>query len=844
MAENDTPNTSFLNGRSAHSDGSIRARWRAARERMKDPGTRPVTLFLATLAVLLLAGLGYWISFAASIPSVADLRDIRAVEATIVFTSDGELLTRYHDKNRTWVSLDSISTHAVTALIATEDHRFYDHWGIDIRRTFSSLWKTAQGDTQGGSTITMQLARNAFDEIGTDPAVIRKMKEYITALQIETLYSKNEILEMYLNSVPFMYGTFGIEAAARTYFQKAAEDLDLMESATLIGMLKGTVMYNPVRNPEASHERRNVVFDQMVRRGFLEAAEADEMRDEPTELDFRRMTHEENLAPYFAEYLRSWLDDWADRRGYNLYLDGLRVHTTIDSGLQQEAEEAVQSMGRDLQAVADVEWSSRNSRYFSSQARSYRSFVENVDPFAYFWQSNQDLLDRLIRRSPRFERMTAGDIPPDSAYARIAADPAIVDSIKSTFTRLEAGLVAIDPRTGHVKAWVGGRDYTRVKYDHVGMSKRQPGSTFKPFVYAAALDYGFSPNDMLEDEVVEYVDPQTGRSWAPRNVGMASGEPIALRDALAYSKNTVTAQLMAQLGADRVADYAHRMGIESELIRYPSLGLGTSEVTLLELVSAYGTIASGGTRREPVFVTRIEDRHGRTLATFAAESQGGLSPHTAYTLLDMMRGVVDYGTGQRIRSVFGANGDVAAKTGTSQNGADGWFVLMHPQLVTGAWVGFTSPSVTFRSNYWGQGAHNALYVVGDFFRGASLPRDASFSAPPGYREPTASRFTYADMDYDSLGSLLDLDSLAWGDYDTLSWRDVDDLVLDDEDEDRDEMDIEFDEDGLTSDTSAAAGGPETVPEDELTEADQLTRQEREQSNVGRLLDEIREDEND
>lgn len=829
-ADTDTPNHTFSESSSNSSGPFLKRSWRDVRTRLDDDSTRTGTTFVLAMGVLVLIGFAFWLKFAYELPSVADLRDIRAAEATIVYTSDGEELTRYHDKNRTWVPLDSISTSAVEALIAVEDHRFFNHWGIDIRRTISSLWKTAKGDPQGGSTITMQLARNAFDEIATDPALIRKLKEYVTSVQIETLYSKDEILEMYLNSVPFMYGTFGIEAAAKTYFQKRAIDLDLLESATLIGMLKGTVMYNPVRNPDASHDRRNVVLEQMVRRGYLSSAEASELRDVPTELNFMRMTHEENLAPYFAEHIRIWLDDWADRRGYNLYLDGLRVYSTIDSQLQAAAEEAVQGVGRDLQAVADVEWSARSPGYFSASASNYRGVAENVSAFAYFWQNNQDLLARLIRDSGPYKSLVENDVEPDSAYTRVLSDAAVVDSLKRRYQRVEASLVAIDPTNGHVMAWVGGRDFSINKYDQVALSRRQPGSTFKPFVYAAALEYGFSPNDMFLDEVVEYVDPQTGRTWAPRNVGRSSGEPISLRDALAYSKNTVTAQLMQQLGADRVADYAHRMGIESELNRYPSLGLGTSEVSLLELVSAYGTIASNGTSREPVLVTRIEDRNGRTLATFAPESQGAVSPHTAYTLLDMMRGVVDYGTGVRIRSMFGASGDLAAKTGTSQDGADGWFVLIHPRLVTGAWVGFSSPQVTFRSNYWGQGAHNALYVVGEFYRDADLPRDAQFTPPPGYQPPTSRQFAFASDD--SLGGYAGLDSLDWGDYDPDEWRDIEDLNSDSLLADGD-FSFEIDEDESEEDSDEPS-------EEEFPEAEELNRQERESSNVGRLLDEIRD----
>ncbi len=702
-----------------------------ARERLRDSETRIVTAVILGAAALVSVGLLFWILLVSELPSVQELRDSRVAEASVVYAADGQELARYHDKNRTWVGLDKISPQVVYALIATEDHRFYKHWGIDLRRTMGSLLRTLGGDTQGGSTITMQFARNAYPSVGDDLPLTRKVKEWITAMRIEGMYTKEEILEMYLNTVPFMYNTFGIEAAAQTYFQKQAADLTLLESATMVGMLKGTVLYNPVRNPENSQERRNVVMQQMVKNGYLQEAEYERLRERETPLNFRVVTSDRNRAPYFVEYLRQWIGDWTEREGYDLYTGGLRIYTTIDSRMQEAAETAVIEVMEDLQAVADVEWSRSRSPYFSSTAGSYRSHREKITPFAYFWESKPQVLEVFIKNTDRY-KAAEDSLGEERALEQLRGDSAFLDSLKTVHQRVKAGFVAIEPQTGQVRAWVGGRDFTKDKYDHVAFAKRQPGSTFKPFVYAAAIDNGYSPEDLLRDEVIEYVDPQTHRRWRPTNVGSATGQLISLRDALAHSKNTVTAQVITKVGPDKVARYARRMGIESELVETPSLGLGTSEVSLLEMASAYGTLANQGRHAMPVFVTRIEDRNGKVLASFTTEATEVLPVHTAYTIVDMMRGVVDYGTGRRIRSF--ASGDLAGKTGTTQGGADGWFLLMHPNLVMGCWVGFDSPSVTFRSDYWGQGAHNALLVVGRFFQDAGL-QNASFTAPPGYNPP-------------------------------------------------------------------------------------------------------------
>jgi penicillin-binding protein 1A len=712
------------------------------RRRLDDRDTRPVTILLLAACVVLLLVLGGWIWALRGLPSDYELDQSRFEQASIVYTADGEELTRYQDKNRTWVPLSAISENVTQALIATEDHRFYSHWGIDIRRTIGSAFRTVGGERQGGSTITMQFARNAYPSLTEDHALARKVKEWVVALRLEGRYEKDEILEMYLNTVPFMYNAFGIEAAARTYFQKPASELEVDEAATLIGMLKGTVLYNPVRNPERSLERRNTVLSRMVREGFLTQEEFDELEDEETELNFRPLTRSDNLAPYFSEYLRLWLDEWAQDQGVNLYTDGLRIHTTIDSEIQAAAEEAVANVGDNLQAVADVEWSAARPPFVSGDASAYRNAREGIDPFGYYWEQHPQALDTYLRRTDLYRQLRRTGLDESAALDSVKADQAYVDSVRTVHQQVQASLVAIDPNTGHVKAWVGGRDFRKVQYDNVAQSRRQPGSTFKPFVFAAALQQGYRKTHMMRDEAFEFVDPQTRQRWAPRNVGDITGNIFTLDEALAYSKNTITAQLTVDVGPQRVADVAHQMGIKSDLVPYPSLGLGVSEVSLLELTSAYATIASLGTYHEPLFVTRIEDVHGRELTRFSNESRNAISAAHAYELAQMLKSGIDYGTGVRMRAMYGASGDVGGKTGTSQNSADGWFILAHPNLVVGSWVGFSAPSMTFRTSTWGQGSRSALPIVGEFYRNVrqsgneALAPSARWQRPSGYSEPS------------------------------------------------------------------------------------------------------------
>jgi penicillin-binding protein 1A len=656
-------------------------------------------------------------------PSIVDIRKAKVDQPSMLVSSDGKRLATFKPMNRRWVGLNQISPHVIDALIATEDHRFYRHFGIDWRRTASGLLRTLWGDTEGGSTLTQQLARNLYPvEIGRHRTITRKIKETITALKIEYAYTKKEILETYLNSMPFLYNAFGIEMAARTYFDKPASKLNVLESATLIAMLKGTSYYNPVLNPERAFYRRNVVLAQMVKRGVLSEAEFQRLKPRPIRLDFERQEEPVGPAPHLATQIRKWLIDWADRNDLNIYYDGLVVHTTIDSRLQALANRAVSRQLDALQAVADVEWGMSSGRVLSSSASAYIDMRRRVQPFAYFWKSKPELLDAFVRESAAYRAAIASGSTPEAALAELKRSREFMANLRAEKTRLQAGLVAIDPLSGEIKAWVGSRDFKQDQYDHVAQARRQPGSTFKVFVYGAALEAGMSPHRRFTDRPVQISLPD-GSVWRPSDSTEPSGRQMTAREGLIHSKNTITAQVMQEVGARRTADLARRMGVNrSKLEEVPALALGTSPVSPLEMVSAYGTLAAGGEYRQPIFVTRITDKNGNVLAEFDSAPKRVLSEEVVEDLTEMLRGVVDQGTGQTLRARFTVRGDIAGKTGTTQNNTDGWFILMHPQLVVGSWVGFNDPRVTIRSNHWGGGGRNAVLVVGDFFQQALASR--------------------------------------------------------------------------------------------------------------------------
>jgi penicillin-binding protein 1A len=634
----------------------------ALAERLRGAGAamrrHPIRTALGVPALVLL----YVLVLIPFTPGISDLRKAKSATPSVVLSNDGVVLAEFKRINREWVPLEKIAPSVVDALISTEDRRFYQHHGIDPKRTVAAFLNTVKGDTQGGSTLTQQLARNLYpEEIGRAANIHRKIKEAITALKIESLYSKREILETYLNTVPFLFNAFGIEMAARTYFDKSAEELNVLESATLVGMLKGPSANNPVLQPERAKQRRNLVLAQMAKDGKITQAQLATLSKRPLKLDFERQTEPPGPAAHIVVHIRKWLVEWADKHDYDVYSEGLVVHTTLDSRLQNAANQAVERQMKRLQPLAD-------------------------------------------------------------AIRRRAKDNAV----------LQAGFMAMDPRDGAVRAWVGSRDFAEEKFDHVFQARRQPGSAFKPFVYGAALAAGMAPTTTFMDEPVTIRIPGGG-VWQPSDVSPPSYAPMTLRQGLVYSKNTITAQVMEKIGPERVVQLAQAMGVrESKLEPVLSLALGTSPVTLREMVAAYGVIATGGQYVEPMVITRVEDRRGRVLVQFQArrETVNALPREHALELVNFMRGVVDEGTGAGIRSRYGITADVAGKTGTTQENTDGWFIMMHPQLVAGARVGFNDK---LTMGNWGQGARSALPIVGEVFQQAlrtgAIDAHAEFPVP-------------------------------------------------------------------------------------------------------------------
>jgi len=715
------------------------------------------TKALALLGVLGLALLlVYGVVLIPFTPSIADLQRAKIDQPSVLISADGRRLATLKPMNREWVRLNQISPHVITALIATEDHRFYNHYGVDLLRVVSGILRTFIGDPQGGSTLTQQLARNLYPEgIGRQRTVTRKLKETITAIKIELAYSKQEILETYLNTMPFLYNAFGIEMAARTYFDKPARKLDVAESATLIAMLKGTAYYNPVLNPERSLKRRNVVLGQMVKRGVLSEAEFNRQKLRPIRLDFERQPEALGPIPHLAMQIRKWLIGWADRNDKNIYTDGLIVHTTVDSRLQALANQAVNRQMETLQAVADVEWGMSSKQLLSTEVNTYVQQRRRVQPFGYFWKTQSALFDSFIRESPAYRRALEAGTKPEAAMAKLKTDKEFLGKLRAEKSRLQAGFVVIDPASGHVKAWVGSRDFRTDQFDHVVQARRQPGSTFKPFVYGAAIEQGMSPDKRFVDRAVEISLPG-GKVWRPADATAPTGRSMTAREGLIFSKNTITAQVMQEIGPRKTAQLARLMGItQSKLEEVPALALGTSPVTLLEMVSAYSTLAAGGQFRPPIFVSRITDKNGNELVSFASETQRVLSDKSAGELINILRDAIDQGTGQPVRAQFGVRADVAGKTGTTQDNTDGWFILMHARLVAGSWVGFNDSRITMRSDYWGQGAHNALLLVGDFFQHTLDSQFVAAAARFPYERPYQSVWDpVIDTAKDWLGGIL------------------------------------------------------------------------------------------
>lgn len=706
------------------------------------------TVIFVLFSLLIASGYIYFLF--QGLPSIQQLENPETAIATEVRSRDGVVLDKYYTENRTWVRYDQISPYVVDALVATEDHRFYEHWGMDMIRTLAIPYHILRGAPQGGSTLSQQLARNLYKEIGQAFSISRKFREMITAVEIERNYTKREIIEMYLNTVEYSNSAFGIEAASRTHFNKSAADLNISEAATLVGSVNAVYAYNPRLFPERSKRRRDIVLYLMNQRDFIDTPTTARLQAAPIELDYQPPSKSGRVSRYFGEYVRQKVSGWAEENGYDLYTDGLVIYTTIDSKLQKHAEEAVRVKIDSLQNIFESEWTTPGSgiymdRLWDEFPTFKDSFLEETNEYKNGFQN----FDTKIRK------VVLDSLKTDSVY---------VDSVMKSRTRLEAGFVAIDPTNGNILAWIGGSNYGNVQFDHVYQSKRQAGSTFKPFVYSVAIDNGFKPYHKFSKYPTKYYD-RAGNVWAPKDESVPSGPiMVPLRQALARSLNNVTVRLLPEIAgypgtnklweldpaARKIKQMASNLGIDmSNTPAYPSIALGTAEVSLLEITSAYTTFANAGVHIDPIAITRIEDKEGNVLIEYHPDyKQEVISPETAYIMTDMMRGVIRggdgyNGTGVRLRNIYGVRQDIAGKTGTTQNSADNWFVAMTPHIVMGAWVGGEDRRVRFptdRAYSIGQGARTALPIVGTFINMVTADQDAywgydAFTPPPGFVMP-------------------------------------------------------------------------------------------------------------
>ncbi|TVZ28417.1 penicillin-binding protein 1A [Gillisia sp. Hel_I_86] len=654
------------------------------------------------------------------IPSTQDLKDLKQNQATQVLSSDGDLIGKYYIFDRQPVTSNNIPKHLINALVATEDVRFYEHNGIDSRSLLRVFFKSLllqDSSSGGGSTLTLQLAKNLYGrkDFGYFGIAINKFQESIIAKRLEEIYDKEEILTLYLNTVPFSDNTFGIESAAMKFFNKNTANLTLTESAVLIGMLKANHSYNPRIFPEKSRFRRDVVFQQMEKYGYLTKDEMQRAKQSETILDYQYYSHDQGLAPYFREQLRkdiiAILDTLKnkDGEGFNIYRDGLIIHTTLNSKMQEYAEESVQSHMSKLQQVHEQSYGTR-APWFTNKALILDAVKHTND---YKKLNKQGLSDKEILakldENPRERELF------DYGMEKMVK-ASTLDSIKHYLKFLNAGFLAVEPSTGAVKAWVGGVDFGSFKYDHVSQSKRQVGSTFKPIVYTAALENGIAPCSYFSVREVTYQD-----GWTPSNSGSNGEDPdmnYNMKYALSNSVNTIAVKVLMETGVGNVISQAEKMGIESKLPRVPSIALGTAEISLKELAKAYTGFANKGRSSEPYYITRIEDGKGNLLAEFKPQTQNktAYSETTREIMIEIMKATVNEGTATRLRSTYGLNNDIAGKTGTTQSNKDGWFVGLTPKLLAVTWVGADDHRIGFRNTGIGQGANSALPIFALFLQ--------------------------------------------------------------------------------------------------------------------------------
>ncbi len=654
------------------------------------------------------------------VPSKNQLKVINNPLASEVYSADGKILGRYYVENRSYVTFDEISPNVINALVATEDARFYEHRGIDemaLARVIVKSIILRNDHSGGGSTISQQIAKNLFPRVNYGPLSmpVNKLREAIIAYRLERIYNKEEILALYLNTVSFAENIFGIEVAAERFFSKPPSRLDVHEAAVLVGMLKANNYYNPRIHPERSLGRRNVVIDQMVKNNYLSSEDAEICKEKPLGLRYRLISYNQGPAPYFLEMIRPELQEWCrtnekeNGENYNLYTDGLKITTTIDYNLQLYAQQSVKEYMKDLQRVFDNHWKGRD--IFREDPAILKSAIQNHNTSG---RSYDEELETY--KSKTHAALFSWDGIENKELTRL-------DSLKHYLSLLNAGFIAIDPTEATLKAWVGGIDYRFFKYDHV-KAPRQTGSTFKPFVYLAALEENIPADTYFANEYKVY---EQYNDWAPRNSHDDYRGFYSMKGALAKSINTVSVDVLLETGIDETIDLAHDLGISADLPDYPSLALGVASISLKEIVEAFAGIVNDGVPVTSNYLVQIADKNGKVLKVFERElaSEPVASANNCRAVVKMMEAVVDEGTGRGIRTVYNIPGDFAGKTGTTQNNSDGWFIGLTPHLVTGCWVGADDPRVHFRTTTFGQGAYMALPIVGKFFY--KTYRDSKFS---------------------------------------------------------------------------------------------------------------------
>ena len=710
----------------------------------------------------------YGIFYLASIGYFGEMPDFRQLEnpktnfASEIISSDNKVLGKYYfNDNRTPIEYEDINPETINALIAIEDERFYSHPGIDLKATLRAIVFLNQRG--GASTITQQLARQLFVGVRSRnifQAITQKIKEWVIAVRLEKQYTKEEILTMYLNIYDFGYYGDGIKSASNIYFSKEPIDLKVEESAMLIGMLQNSSLYDPIRRPEITKNRRNLVLMQMSKNNYITKKEEDSLRTLPLTLDYTPQSHRQGLATYFRSYLRGFMKDWTsknfknDSTKYNLYVDGLKIYTTINSKMQKYAEESVEEHMINLQ----------KEFFIQNDTLSTAPFLDLEE------EEEETIMKRAMRRSERWRKsklsgMTneeieesfnkAIDMTVFSWNGDVDTIMSPIDSIRYYKHFLRAGMMSMNPKNGHVMAWVGGINYRHFQYDHVMLSKRQIGSTFKPFLYATAIDQlKLSPCDMLPDlihciEPYKYGNPEP---WCPTNSSDKYGGMRTLSNALANSKNTISAQLIDKVGPKPVADLARNLGVSSNIPNVPAIALGTPDLSVYEMVGAYGAFANKGIYVEPVMVTKIEDKNGTIIYQSKPNTKDVISEESSYVTLKLLEGVTKFGSGARLRHNIAEDernhvynnvvtgypyefkNDIAGKTGTTQNQSDGWFIGMVPNLVTGVWVGGEDRSIHFKEIAYGQGATMSLPIWGLFMNKCYADEELNVSKDP-FPEP-------------------------------------------------------------------------------------------------------------